>query len=83
MHGLLIAGGGTGGHIYPAVAIVQAVKRINPKTEVDFAGTAKGLETKIIPRENFPLHLIKIGPLNNVGFFHKTLDPLVSSLSRL
>jgi len=71
MQGLLISGGGTGGHIYPAVAIVQAVKKINPGLPIDFVGTPRGLETKIIPREKFPLHLINIGALNSVNIFTK------------
>jgi UDP-N-acetylglucosamine--N-acetylmuramyl-(pentapeptide) pyrophosphoryl-undecaprenol N-acetylglucosamine transferase len=71
MDGLLIAGGGTGGHIYPAVAIVQAIKKIKPDLQVDFVGTPKGLETKIIPREKFPLHLLNIGALNSVSLFTK------------
>ncbi|MCB0419767.1 MAG: undecaprenyldiphospho-muramoylpentapeptide beta-N-acetylglucosaminyltransferase [Bdellovibrionales bacterium] len=65
---IIIAAGGTGGHIYPALAIAKAVTQMNPECEVHFVGTPNGLETKLIPRENFPLHTITIGRLNrNVG----------------
>lgn len=64
---IVIAGGGTGGHIYPALAIARAMRAKDPQLEVHFVGTATGLETKIVPRENFPLHLIDVGKLNHGG----------------
>lgn len=74
---ILIAGGGTGGHIYPAVAVAQKIKKINPNVEVDFVGTVLGLEKKIIPREGFPLYFIKAAALNNVGLFSKIFSLLI------
>lgn len=61
---IVIAGGGTGGHIYPGVAIARAIQKLDPSVEVHFVGTATGLESKIVPREGFPLHLIESGKLN-------------------
>lgn len=61
---IVIAGGGTGGHIYPGVAIARAIQKIDPTVEIHFVGTSMGLETKIVPREGFPLHLIDSGKLN-------------------
>lgn len=61
---IVIAGGGTGGHIYPGIAIARAIQKMDPSVEVHFVGTALGLESKIIPREGFPLHLIESGRLN-------------------
>lgn len=61
---IVIAGGGTGGHIYPGIAIARAIQKLDPSVEVHFVGTAQGLETKIVPREGFPLHLIESGKLN-------------------
>jgi UDP-N-acetylglucosamine--N-acetylmuramyl-(pentapeptide) pyrophosphoryl-undecaprenol N-acetylglucosamine transferase len=63
----IIAGGGTGGHIYPGVAVARALKLKNPNCEVIFVGTAMGLETKIVPREGFRLELIEVGKLNHGG----------------
>ncbi len=63
----MIAGGGTGGHIYPAIAIARALMQKESEVEVHFVGTAQGLEKKIVPRENFPLHLIAGGQLNFSG----------------
>lgn len=61
---IVIAGGGTGGHIYPGIAIARAIQKMDPSIEIHFVGTALGLESKIIPREGFPLHLIESGKLN-------------------
>jgi len=68
---IIIAGGGTGGHIYPGIAIAQEFKRRDADTQVLFVGTAKGLETKIIPREGFNLELIEIAALKRVGFVNR------------
>lgn len=57
----IIAGGGTGGHIYPGIAIAKALESLNPQIEVEFVGAEIGLEKKIVPREGFPLHLLEIG----------------------
>lgn len=74
---IVIAGGGTGGHIYPAVAIAQSLKSIDPSLEIHFVGTKKGLETKIVPREGWPLHTIESGQLNYKGSkFQKLLTLL-------
>ncbi len=64
---VIIAGGGTGGHIYPGIAIAQEFKRRNSASRVLFVGTAKGLETKIVPREGFELKLIEVAALKRVG----------------
>lgn len=61
---IVIAGGGTGGHIYPGIAIARAIQKVDPEVEVHFVGTAQGLESKIVPREGYPLHLIESGKLN-------------------
>jgi UDP-N-acetylglucosamine--N-acetylmuramyl-(pentapeptide) pyrophosphoryl-undecaprenol N-acetylglucosamine transferase len=55
----VIAGGGTGGHVYPGVAVAQELRRRRPDAAISFAGTAKGLEAQIVPREGFPLDVIR------------------------
>ena len=61
---IVIAGGGTGGHIYPGIAIARAIQKVDPSVQIHFVGTSQGLESKIVPREGFPLHLIESGQLN-------------------
>ena len=65
---IVLAGGGTGGHIYPAVSIARAILQKNPKAEIHFVGAYGGLEQTLVPKEGFPLHLLKVGKLNrNAG----------------
>ncbi|HVG21933.1 MAG TPA: undecaprenyldiphospho-muramoylpentapeptide beta-N-acetylglucosaminyltransferase [Blastocatellia bacterium] len=68
---VIIAAGGTGGHIYPGVAIAHEFKRRDPDAEILFVGTPRGLESKIVPREGFKLELIQIGALKGVSIFEK------------
>jgi UDP-N-acetylglucosamine--N-acetylmuramyl-(pentapeptide) pyrophosphoryl-undecaprenol N-acetylglucosamine transferase len=63
----IIAGGGTGGHIYPGVAVARSLKKLDPSCQIVFVGTASGLESKIVPREGFTLELIQVGKLNHGG----------------
>lgn len=57
---ILITGGGTGGHIYPALAFVNYMKQIDPDTEFMYVGTQTGLESKIVPKYNIPFETIRI-----------------------
>ena len=68
---VLIAAGGTGGHIYPGIAVAKEILRRNADSEVLFVGTARGLETKIVPDNGFQLSLINSAGLKNVGFIGK------------
>jgi len=63
----IIAGGGTGGHIFPGIAIAQEFRRRDPAAEVIFVGTNKGLETRVVPREGFRLELIQVAALKRVN----------------
>ncbi len=62
---ILLSGGGTGGHIYPALALAEEFKKQNPKVEIRFVGSARGLEAKIIPEKGFKLYSLNIGPLHS------------------
>lgn len=63
---VLIAAGGTGGHIYPGIAVAKEVMRRNPRSQVCFVGTARGLETRLVPQAGFELLLIESAGLKNV-----------------
>jgi len=64
---VLIAAGGTGGHIYPGIAVAQEIMRRDPNSTVRFVGTARGLETKLVPQAGFELSLIDSAGLKNVS----------------
>jgi UDP-N-acetylglucosamine--N-acetylmuramyl-(pentapeptide) pyrophosphoryl-undecaprenol N-acetylglucosamine transferase len=55
---VVIAGGGTGGHLYPGIAVAREILRRVPEATVTFAGTARGLEARVVPREGFALDVI-------------------------
>ena len=63
---VLIAGGGTGGHVVPALAIGSRLRE-EYGAELLFVGTARGLETKLVPQAGFPLELVRSGQLKNVS----------------
>jgi UDP-N-acetylglucosamine--N-acetylmuramyl-(pentapeptide) pyrophosphoryl-undecaprenol N-acetylglucosamine transferase len=56
---ILFAGGGTGGHLYPGIAVARELLARAPAAEIVFVGTARGIETRIVPKEGFPLELIR------------------------
>ena len=62
----ILAGGGTGGHVIPALAIAHEL-RARYNAEVAFVGTARGIETRLVPKAGFPLHLIEVGGLKRVS----------------
>ncbi len=68
---VLIAAGGTGGHIYPGIAVAKEIIRRDAGSEVLFVGTVRGLETRIVPDNGFQLSLINSAGLKNVGFAGK------------
>ncbi len=55
---IVIAGGGTGGHLYPGIALAKAIKKQDMDIKISFVGTEKGLEAKVLPREGFELKTI-------------------------
>lgn len=68
---VLIAAGGTGGHIYPGIAVANEIVARDPQSEVLFVGTARGLEKRIVPEHGFQLALINSSGLKNVGIVGK------------
>lgn len=60
---VLVVGGGTAGHIEPALAVGEAVRRLDPSARVTAVGTPRGLEKDLVPRRGFPLELVDPVPL--------------------
>ncbi|KNZ43264.1 undecaprenyldiphospho-muramoylpentapeptide beta-N-acetylglucosaminyltransferase [Acetobacterium bakii] len=57
---VLIAAGGTGGHIYPGLAIAQKIKKENPDAEIIFIGSMVGMEKNIIPQTGYPIEYVRV-----------------------
>jgi len=62
----ILAGGGTGGHVIPALAIAHQLQK-DYSAEVLFIGTARGIENRLVPAAGFPLRLVRVGALKNVS----------------
>jgi UDP-N-acetylglucosamine--N-acetylmuramyl-(pentapeptide) pyrophosphoryl-undecaprenol N-acetylglucosamine transferase len=75
---VVIAGGGTGGHLYPGLAVAREILRQRPDAVVTFAGTARGLESTVVPREGFSLDLIR-----SVGIKGRSIAARVRGLGML
>lgn len=63
----LIAAAGTGGHIYPGIAVANEILRRDPKSAIRFVGTARGLENRLVPQAGFELSIIDSAGLKSVG----------------
>lgn len=57
---VLITGGGTGGHVNPALAIANTIKQNDPDAVIEYVGTKKGIENKLVPKAGYPLHYVEI-----------------------
>ena len=66
MQRIVIAGGGTGGHLYPGIALAEEITA-TPGGEVLFVGTSRGLESKLVPEAGFPLELMEVSGLKRTG----------------
>ena len=77
---VVMAGGGTGGHLYPGIAVARELLARCPDATVTFAGTSKGIESRVVPREGFELDTIRSGGLKGKSIVDRlrgaTLVPL-------
>jgi len=64
---LLFAGGGTGGHVFPMLAVADAVRRLLPSARLVFVGTDKGMETRLVPERGYELERMKVLPIRGGG----------------
>jgi UDP-N-acetylglucosamine--N-acetylmuramyl-(pentapeptide) pyrophosphoryl-undecaprenol N-acetylglucosamine transferase len=75
---ILIAGGGTGGHVFPALAVADALRHA-ADVQIVFAGTARGLETKIVPEHGHRLELLQVIPMKGGGAARAMRGALVAA----
>ncbi|MCB9477269.1 MAG: undecaprenyldiphospho-muramoylpentapeptide beta-N-acetylglucosaminyltransferase [Deltaproteobacteria bacterium] len=68
MH-VLFAGGGTGGHVMPALAVAQALRRRDAEVRIEFVGTASGMEAEKIPAAGYPFHAVRGAQIKGAGVF--------------
>ena len=80
---MLIAGGGTGGHLFPGIAVARELLARVPDAQVTFVGTAAGLEARVIPRQGFTLELIRSAGLKGKSIASLTRGVALLPLSAL
>ncbi len=78
---IIIAGGGTGGHVYPGIAVARGLKTLIPEARVVFVGTAQGIEAKVIPREGFEIRFIRSEGIVGYNMFRKLRSIIKMPLS--
>lgn len=66
-HTIVLAGGGTGGHVFPLVAVAEALSTKYPDARLVFVGTERGIETQVVPTRGFELRLVHIEPIRGRG----------------
>ncbi|MGA7219712.1 MAG: undecaprenyldiphospho-muramoylpentapeptide beta-N-acetylglucosaminyltransferase [Candidatus Sulfotelmatobacter sp.] len=71
----ILAGGGTGGHVIPALAIANELKK-SYDADVIFIGTARGIENRMVPAAGYPLRLVRVGALKNVSLMTRAKTAL-------
>jgi len=64
---VLIAGGGTGGHLFPGIALAQEIRRRNPDSRILFVGSPRGIEVRAVPKAGFDLELLPVSGLRSMG----------------
>src|SRR5262249_45660946 len=64
---VIIAGGGTGGHLFPGIAVAREIQRRGPQSQILFVGAAQGIETKIVPKEGFTVRTLPVGGVKGLG----------------
>src|SRR5262245_13730804 len=78
----IIAGGGTGGHLFPGIAVAREIKRRQPEADILFVGAEQGIETRVVPQEGFALLVLPAGGVKRVGW-RKALRSLAATLRGL
>jgi UDP-N-acetylglucosamine--N-acetylmuramyl-(pentapeptide) pyrophosphoryl-undecaprenol N-acetylglucosamine transferase len=64
---VIIAGGGTGGHLFPGIAVAREIQRRQPASRILFVGAEQGIETRIVPKEGFELRTLPVGGIKGLG----------------
>jgi len=71
---LIIAGGGTGGHLFPGIAVAEEFLARGPENEVLFVGTERGIEARLLPKLGYPLALISASGMKGMGTTRKLMS---------
>ena len=79
---VIVSAGGTGGHIYPALAIINKLKEVDPKLEVLYIGTHNRMEKEIVPEKGIPFETLEIYGLYRKKIYKHVKSRLYQKISR-
>src|SRR5437773_10246486 len=81
---VIIAGGGTGGHLFPGIAVAREIERRDPASSILFVGAEQGIEARIVPKEGINLQTLPVGGIKGVGAARqvRNLCRLVAAVSK-
>ncbi len=81
---VIMTGGGTGGHIYPAIAIADKIREKQPDAQILFVGTEKGLEKTLVPKNGYPIEFVTVSGFDRCNMLKniKTAADLAKGLSQ-
>jgi UDP-N-acetylglucosamine--N-acetylmuramyl-(pentapeptide) pyrophosphoryl-undecaprenol N-acetylglucosamine transferase len=82
-HRIVIAGGGTGGHVFPALAVADELRRRRPNTDLVFIGSHHGLEQRLVPAAGFPLRSLHLFGLQGAGLGRRLLAVVAAAWGSL
>jgi len=68
---VLISGGGTGGHVTPAISLAQSIEKKYPNTEFLFVGTENGLEKRVVPTYGYPIQYLSVQGIKGKNLFSR------------
>src|SRR5574341_293619 len=76
---IVIAGGGTGGHLMPALALAAAIRELDRGVEAVLVGAKRGVEATLLPRRPFRFHLLSAEPLHRRAWWRNARWPLAAA----
>jgi UDP-N-acetylglucosamine--N-acetylmuramyl-(pentapeptide) pyrophosphoryl-undecaprenol N-acetylglucosamine transferase len=76
---IFLAGGGTGGHVFPLIAMAEAIGRVAPELAVRFVGSERGIESRVVPARGYPLDVLPSAPLKGGDVFSKIRGGMIAS----
>ena len=76
---VVIAGGGSGGHVFPGIAVADELRRLDPAAQTTFVGTSRGLESRLVPASGYPLELLAVEPMVGGGAARAIRGALVAA----
>jgi len=80
---IVIAGGGTGGHLFPALAVADELRSRHPGARITFVGSRRGLEARLVPQAGYPLRLLRLGGIKGRSLLQRAVAVVAAAVAVL